>query len=343
MKPIVLTGGGTLGPVTTLLAIAPFLKKQGYVLQWVGTRNGPERAIVEAAGIPFTSIVAPKFRRYFSWRHLLVPCELILGCVQAFRYLSLHKPAAIVSAGGFVSVPVVWMGWLLKIPSVIHQQDVRLGLANMLMATFASRITVTFQDSARFFSKAKTVWTGNPVRDLQPTTNAIVLDSTVPTVLIFGGGTGAQAINTLVSAALCEYANVIHLTGIGKTAVAITHPRYHRFDLLKEEMKEALAKADVVVCRAGLGTLTELAALGKPAIVIPMPRTHQEYNAAVLRDAEAAVVCDQRVLTPETFTQEVRSLLYNTQKCEELKQNISAFHRPDSAFRIAEIVSSVAA
>jgi UDP-N-acetylglucosamine--N-acetylmuramyl-(pentapeptide) pyrophosphoryl-undecaprenol N-acetylglucosamine transferase len=229
-----------------------------------------------------------------------------------------------------------------NIPSLIHQQDVQLGLANFLMTSCAAKITIAFKESAKHFPASKTTWTGNPVRDLTPTTKSIVLDSGMPTVLIFGGGTGAQAINQLVTEQLCLSANVIHSTGTGKIAHPITHARYHSFEILQEEMKEALAKADVVVCRAGLGTITELAALKKPAIVIPMPDTHQEHNAKLLADARAAVVLDQRQLTAEKLSAAVVYLLNDHAKQGELSHNIAQFYRSDAAGRIAEIVSSLA-
>jgi len=336
-RRILFTGGGTLGSVTTLLAIAPFVQKAGYEVLWIGTKNGPERAFVENAGIHFTAITAPKFRRYLSWRHLLLPYELVKGCVQALRYVIDHRPDAIVSAGGFVSVPVVWMGWVRKVPSLVHQQDRQLGLANFLMMPCAERFTVTFEESAKHFPSAKTVRTGNPVRDLVPTTHAIVVDDHVPTVLIFGGGTGAQGINALVTADLCDFANVIHVTGKGKAGnTTFRHARYFSYELLGEEMKEALHVADVVVCRAGLGTITELAALKKPAMVIPLPGTHQEKNAEVLRVRDAAVVRDQAALTPALFTTEVRSLVQDKQRQKIVAEHIGKLHSPHAAQDIAK-------
>lgn len=341
-KTIFLTGGGTLGSVTTLLAIAPFLQKRGYALHWVGTVDGPERALVEAAGIPFTGIMAPKLRRYITWRHVLIPFELVKGCMQAFTLLLAEHPAAIVTAGGFVSVPVVWMGWIRKIPSLVHQQDVQFGLANFLMTPCASAFTVTFEQSVKHFPRGKTTWTGNPVRDLKPTTHAFALDHSVPTVLVFGGGTGAQALNALVTEQLCTFANVIHVTGKGKSAASIVHPRYHAYEFLGEEMKEALSVADLVVCRAGLGTITELAALKKPAIVIPLPGTHQEQNGAVLKQRNAACVIEQKNLTPESLTETIQMMLVDRKTRDALSKQIGKLNKHKSAEAIAARVIDVA-
>lgn len=342
MKRIIFTGGGTLGSVTTLLAVAPLVQKAGFELLWIGTHAGPERSLVEAAGIPFTAITAPKFRRYLSWRHILMPFELVAGCYQSLRFILKHKPVAIVSAGGFVSVPVVWMGWVCKVPALVHQQDMQLGLANFLMTQCAERFTVTFEESLKQFPAKKTTWTGNPVRDLTPTTDAIQLDTTVHTVLVFGGGTGAAGLNALVGKALCDIANVIHVTGRGKAGSALTHPRYHAYELLGEEMKEALTKADVVVCRAGLGTITELAALKKPAIIVPLPGTHQLHNAEVLQKRNAAIVCEQSALTQATLADRVRALLSDTQQQKTLSKNIGALHTPNATRDIANQIIDIA-
>lgn len=338
---IVLTGGGTLGSVTPLLAIIPALRAAGHELYFIGTQSGPEKVLVEQAGVPFHAIRAPKLRRYVSWRHLLIPSELVLGVLQSFGLLMTWQPQVIVSAGSFVSVPVVLAAARFGIPCVIHQQDVKPGLAIRLMRNAARRITVVFEDSLQYFPAEKTEWIGNPVRDLTPTTDAITLNPEYPTILVFGGGTGAQALNTLVTSRLWNAANVIHLTGKGKHGSAVAHPRYHQFEFLNEEMKEALHKADVVVARAGLGTISELAALGKPAIIIPMPETHQEENAELLKRHDAAIVLDQKTLTQDVFAQTVSDLLKNKKKQEALSKAIRGVMKPHAAQRLVEIIQQI--
>lgn len=310
-----------MGSVTPLLAVAQHLGDHD--LYFIGTRRGPERSAVSAAGIPFTAITAAKFRRYVSPWQVLVPFQLLAGMWQAFWAIGRIKPAVIVSAGSFVDVPVVWMGWLRRVPSVIHQQDIHPGLAIKLMKPFARKVTVAFEESLKDFPDAE--WIGNPVRDLTPTTNEFSLDTSVPTVVIMGGGTGAQAINELVTVELCEHANVIHVTGRGREGKMeqITHKRYHKRTYLGEEMKEALHAADVVVSRAGLGSITELSALGKPSLIIPMPNSHQEKNAQMLKERDAAIILEQKNLTSPILTQAVTTLLADTQRQHELSENMT--------------------
>lgn len=321
---ILLTGGGTLGSVTPLLALAPELQQRGHEVRFLGTYKGPEKALVQEANIPFHAIVAPKFRRYISAYHLLLPFQFIVAKVQAMWLLLHWRPDAVISAGAFVSVVPVWVGWFLRIPSIIHQQDLQPGLANKLMAPFAKRITVSFEDSLQYYPKQKTEWVGNPVRDLTPTTHSIAIDSAYPTVLIMGGGTGAQGINELVDAELCKEANIIHITGTGRGGNTFTHKRYFPFPFLHEEMKEALTKADVVVSRAGLGSITELAALCKPTLLIPMPNSHQEWNAEYIAKKGGAVVLNQVQLTPESFHRAIQNLLQDKSKQRTLGSALAA-------------------
>ncbi|MEK7539872.1 MAG: UDP-N-acetylglucosamine--N-acetylmuramyl-(pentapeptide) pyrophosphoryl-undecaprenol N-acetylglucosamine transferase [Patescibacteria group bacterium] len=338
-KKVLFTGGGTLGPVSPLLALVPELRDQGVEVEFVGTPDGPERQPVEQAGLKFYTLQAPRLRRFWSVHNLGIPFSLIRGLGQASRLLGQINPQVIVSAGGFVSVPLVWMGRLRGIPAIIHQQDLRPGLANRLMQHQAKVITVAFESSKIDFPKSKRVeWIGNPVRDLTPSTHSLHLDQQFPTVLIFGGGTGAQALNALVGKSLCEQANVIHLTGAGKKGPNFQHPRYHQFEFLGEDMKEALAVADVVVSRAGLGTISELAALKKVALIIPLPSSHQEDNASWLEAHDAAVVFEQSKLDPDRLTRNVTRLLTDQPLRTKLSKNISKITRPDAAHRLVEII-----
>ena len=330
---LMLSGGGTAGSVIPLLAVAAQLPEADVV--FVGTVRGVERSMVPV-DMRYVTLPAGKWRRYFSWRNFVDPFIIAWAVVVAFVKLLWYRPNAILTAGSFVSVPLVWAAWWLDIPVVVHQQDLTVGLANRLMAPFSTSLTQAF--AASNFRGAKTV--GNPVRDLTPTTDSIMVDINYPTLLIVGGSTGAAGINRLVTAQLCEQANVIHVTGAGKKAASIEHPRYHQFERLDAEMAEAYAKATVVVCRAGLGTISELAALGKPVVIIPMPNSHQEDNADFVSEYNAAVVLDQTRLTAEQFTHRVLALLHNPVQQATLTENIQQLNPADAAERIGAIVGS---
>lgn len=347
-RRILFVGGGTAGPVTPLLAVMRELQRRDpdASFHWVGTYKGPERALIAREHIAFTPILSAKIDRFFSLRNFIAPLLFIASCWQARRILKDERPNVIVAAGAFVSVPVVWMGKLMKIPAIIHQLDVRPGLANKLSAPAAKAITVTFPSSLKDFSETKTTCTGAPVRPeiLIPKTNVLPLRTDKPVVLIFGGGTGAQAINEFTASSideLTQHAQIIHITGKGKGSGKIDKPDYHPFDFLAEEMGEALHKADIVVTRAGLGTFLELAALKKPAIVIPIPNSHQEDNAAMLWEAQAAVVLDQTQLSPQEYANKIVSLLNDRQKQAQLSANITKFYQPDSAVKIVDKIGEI--
>lgn len=329
-----------MGSVSPLLALVPELQKQGVELRWIGTRTGPERKIIEEAGVDFSWITTAKLHRFATPRLLVQPFAGLLAIAQAKWQLLKWRPDVIVSAAGFTAVPLVWVGWFWRIPSVIHQQDIHPSLSNRLMKPFARTVTVAFEESLKHFGK-KAVWTGNPVRDLQPTTDSLQLDSAYPTVLITGGGTGAQALNELVSEELCEFANVVHLTGRGREGKmeVIEHERYHKFEFLGEEMKEALAKADLVVARAGLGTISELAVLKKPAVIMAMPDTHQEDNARMLGEKSAAVIINQRKMTPEPFAAELKRILNDQKVQDHLSEQIGKCNKPDAVTQILKEIA----
>lgn len=330
---ILMTGGGTLGPVTPLLAVAAEWRKRDseVKLSWIGTPTGPERVLVEGAKMDFYSLTAPKFDRTRFWRLFTVPVLLITSCLRAFILLGSLKPDLVMSAGAYVSVPVVWMARLKGIPVWVHQLDVTPGLANKLMAAVANKISVTWNESLVSFPAHKTEVVGAMVRkfvkagEQQMARERYGLAADKPTVLVMGGGTGAASINELmviIAPELVTKANVLHLTGRGKmlgSLVEFGH-NYVAVEFLNEGMADAYAVADVVVARAGMGTIAELAALGKPTILIPMLGTHQEANAKALVDRDAAQVVVE--LTPQTLLQSIDRLLGSQSRREQLAHNI---------------------
>lgn len=346
-KTILFTGGGTIGPVTPLLALYEELVKKHpeWTYQWVGTKSGPEKELIQKHNIDFFTLPEVKLDRFFSLRNFIAPFRMIFALIKANQFLKAHKPDIVITAGGYVSVPIVWMAWLKRIPAYVHQLDIRPGLANKLMAPFAKRISVTFTESLRHFPEKKTKKTGAPVRKemFEPSTNTFTFDEK-PLVFIFGGGTGAQAINDLTWSVINELTaqfNVLHLTGKGKNDISINTSSYVQKEFLSNEMAEAMNKADVVVTRGGLGTMLELAALKKSAIVIPIPNSHQEDNAWLLKETDSAIVLDQNRLSPQLFASEIASLVKNTEKQSELKKNIVQFYDQNAVQKMADIVESL--
>ncbi|MFA6027596.1 MAG: UDP-N-acetylglucosamine--N-acetylmuramyl-(pentapeptide) pyrophosphoryl-undecaprenol N-acetylglucosamine transferase [Patescibacteria group bacterium] len=331
---IILSGGGTIGSVTPLLAVAEKIKDADFL--FVGTKTGPEKSLVEAKGIRFVSITSGKFRRYFSFNNFIDIAKIKYAFFQSISLIKKEKPDVIVSAGGFVSVPLVWAAFITRVPAVVHSQDIRTGLAVKLMKPFCQVATKAF-----IHTKLKAKAIGNPVRSLRARTNYFKLKNNKPVVLITGGGTGAMGINNLVQEDLCSFAQVIHVTGDNKNNKKIYNPDYHAYEFLRNEMPEALNKADVVITRAGLSTLTELCALSKPSIVIPMPNSHQEINAQYFSDHKAIFYLKQKELTPEKLTYAVKELLKNKDLMKTLAKNINKLNKPHAAEELAKIICAL--
>ncbi len=343
-----------MGSVSPLIAVYGEIKKNNNSRDkffFIGTSNGPERKVIEGYKMPYQAISSGKFRRYFSWQNITDPFRVLVGFFQAIKIIMFFKPDVIMIAGAFVGVPVAYAGWLLRIPVVIHQQDIIAGLANKLMANISRKITVSFDVSLKDFSSKKTVLTGNPVRqefyscNREESRKFFKLNADLPVLLVMGGGTGAKGINEVVEKAipdLIKFCQIIHTTGHGKK-IEVQSENYHQFEFLTSELIEALCVADVVVSRCGISTLSELSVMGKASILIPMPHSHQEYNAHYYQRHHAALVLSQESMTPSMFVGVVQDLFSNRKNQKELlSQNISQIMAKDGAKRVATLLREIA-
>jgi UDP-N-acetylglucosamine--N-acetylmuramyl-(pentapeptide) pyrophosphoryl-undecaprenol N-acetylglucosamine transferase len=355
---ILLSGGGTGGPVSPVLAVALEIKKLHPKTEFlfVGTRKGPEKQMVELLDIPFKAIHAAKLRRYLSIMNLTIPFTLTSGFIQAWRIIKKFKPDVIFSAGGYVAVPVAWVGKMYGAKIVIHQQDARIGLANKLIAPFADVITTAFEQTSKEFYSGSgmfndkwhtAAWVGNPVRldiaDSKVDAKAYLkLHDELPILLILGGATGSAQINKLIEQILPDLVTahqVVHQTGKGKNNIQYKHRNYHPFEIIPYHEYAAILKiAHLVIARAGLSTIAELSALGKAAIIIPMPNTHQEENAKILLDSHSAVVLTGTEVTAENLSRVINSLKFNQKRVDMLTENIQKVIPQDAAGRIAKII-----
>ncbi|MCX7778880.1 MAG: undecaprenyldiphospho-muramoylpentapeptide beta-N-acetylglucosaminyltransferase [Patescibacteria group bacterium] len=336
---VVLTGGGSGGSVAPLLAIAEEIRKRKPETEFlfIGTRKGkPEKEMVQDYHFSFKGIFAGKLRRYFSLRNFLDPLLIFLGFWQALFLLLSFRPKMIISAGGFVAVPVVIAGWFLKIPSLIHQQDIIPSLTNKILIPFAKKITVSFDKSLNDFPKGKTILTGQPIREMifkgdkEKAIQKFNLEKNLPTLLVLGGGTGAAILNELIwrnLERLTKICQIIHLTGPGKAKIGnwpskIKNFRYHTYEFLTDEIADAYAVADLVVSRAGINVLSELAVLGKPTIVIPIPNSHQEANAKYFAEKKAVIVLNQKELTDEKLFHEIKKMIDHQEERKNLGERM---------------------
>ncbi|PIR04032.1 MAG: hypothetical protein COV59_02500 [Candidatus Magasanikbacteria bacterium CG11_big_fil_rev_8_21_14_0_20_39_34] len=351
---ILLSGGGTLGPVTPLLAIADIVLEHTPDAQFVfvGTKGGPERDIVQEKGIPFYSITSGKLRRYFSLLNFIDLFKFLKGFLDSIKIIWLEKPDLCISAGGYNSVPLHIVSWFFGIPTWIHQQDLRVGLSNKIMAPFSKCITVALQENVKKFSNRKTILLGNPVRqdilngDKSLARKRFGLKNNMPVVFCMGGGTGSQRINEIILQALPhlqDSVQIVHVVGkdrgvqIAKKASTI-YKNYHPYALFTSEMKDAYAVSDIIISRGGFGSLTEIAAVKKPAIIIPKSG-HQVENVAFLAERKAVLLCNEDALDGNILSGRIKNLLLSPDEGKRMVENLEKNFRIANTFEVELIVN----
>lgn len=322
-KPTLLMAGGTGGHIFPALAVASLLQEQGEQVAWLGSSHSMESQRVPEAGIPFYQLSITGLRGKGWATLLLAPFKLMLSLWQAIKILRQIKPSRVIGFGGFASGPGGLAAWLLGIPLYVHEQNALPGMTNKSLAWLARGIFTAFPQA--FAGNKKVTCVGNPVRasllNLPPPTERYA-DRQGPTrILVVGGSLGAQILNTSLPAALSRLAKdklplVRHQTG--KKQLDSTLALYQQnpevaervqVSSFIEDMAEALAWADVVICRAGALTISELAAVGVASVLVPFPFAvddHQTHNAYFLSDKEAALLFPQ----PEFTTNALVDLLH---------------------------------
>lgn len=313
---ILLVGGGTLGSVMPLLAVA---EKYPADYTFWGTANGPEVLLIKEKNIKFRSILSGKLRRYWDLENFKDLFKIKFAFWQSLYLLIKLKPDIILTAGSFVAVPVVYAAKFLRIPTIVHQQDLSVGLANKLMAPMATKITVTFAEQVKNFKFKKTIITGNPVRLKYKNFEHS------PSILITGGGLGARAFNEFVQEflpILTQNFQVHHILGKNNFDQSLDLENYHPYDFVTDKMIDLLNQADLVISRAGMSLITETAVLKKALILIPIPDSHQEKNAEFFARHNAAIYVKQgsskimaryleKLLNKQTLREKLGENLFN--------------------------------
>ncbi len=295
---------------------------------YIGEKNGVEEKITKEEGIAFYGIHTGKLRRYFSLQNIIDVLKVPVGVVESFRILKRLKPDLVFSKGGYVSVPVVLAARLLKIPIWLHESDSTPGLSTKIASRFAQKIWLSFEESRPFFAKYKNVGVvGNPIRseilkgDKAEGYKLTGFSSHKPVVLIMGGSSGARSLNKVVLEALpklLKEVQVVHVTGENSVmslrgAGATKQSHYRNFSFLNKELPDVYAIADVIVTRAGSGSIFEGLALGKPLLLVPLPkwasRGDQIENAEIFARHGWAQVLRQESLTPKKLQATILELL----------------------------------
>ena len=363
---ILFTGGGTGGHTVPIIAICREIRKiyPGKELEFVflGPKDEFGLEFFAKEGIKVKHILSGKIRRYFSITsifHNLIDIfiKLPLGIIQAFFYIFILSPDVIFSKGGYGSLPGVIAGKILFVPIFLHESDIVPGFSNKILGELAVEIFVSFPRTEHFPIK-KILVVGNPTRKTllggskEKAKELFNLTSEKPVILIMGGSQGAQRINEKVIRILPELLRdfeVIHQCGKQNFKQAETEAKimiskkfekyYHLFPFLEEEeLRQAFAASDLVVGRAGSGTIFEIAAVGKPSILIPLSeaaQNHQIKNAYFYAAAGACEVIEEINFLPHFFFEKIKHLFSHPKELKKMSEKASEFSRPKAANIIA--------
>ncbi len=322
---IAMTGGGTSGHVTPNIALFSDLRKSGFEIMYIGTKEGLEYNLIKEENIPFFSIQAGKLRRYIDVENIKDISKICKGFFQAYNILKREKPDVVFSKGGFVSCPVVWAAAKLKIPVVLHESDYTPGLANKLSIPFASKICYAFPETAKYLPQNKSVYTGLPVRKELQEGNSIKgqqfcgFSGDKPVLTVIGGSLGSAFLNEIIRAnlkELLEIFNVCHICGKNKVEETLLNiDGYCQFEYISRELKDIFAATDVFVSRAGATVIFELLSLNKPMFLVPLSkkasRGDQILNAISFSKCGYADYIEEENLTVKSFFDKVSEIYKN--------------------------------
>ena len=363
---VLLAGGGTAGHINPALAIAGYIKSKRPDTEFlfIGNRGGMEQRLVVQAGFPIKSITISGFKRSFSPKSILENVKTVTRTFtsshEAKKIIAEFKPDICIGTGGYVSGPVVRTAAKMGIPCIIHEQNAYPGVTNKMLAKSVKKVMLAVPEAKKYFDKCDFVITGNPVRgeiltaDKAKSRELLGLDER-PVVLSFGGSLGARKINEAVADLIArsgkdgKYQHIHAYGSYGEWFPALvkekgtTIANCDNLDVRPyiDNMPVCMAAADLVICRAGAITLSEIQAMGKPAILIPSPNVaenHQYHNAMALVNAGAAEIIEETELTGELLTQKADMMLSNPENLKEISKNSEKMAITDANERIYDVL-----
>jgi len=348
-QTVMIMAGGTGGHVFPALAIAEALRAQQLTVHWLGTEKGLEARVVPQANITIHYIKISGLRGKGRLQLLLAPFKIIKAIWQAIKVLRQVRPTVVIGLGGFVTGPGGIAAWLLRIPLIIHEQNAVMGLTNRWLARIATQVLEAFPNT--FPPRYHAVHTGNPLRaNIMAVTRS---DSQIESlhILVFGGSLGAKALNEIVPAALLKIKKpitVIHQAGelhITAMQQAYAQAKFKtQVVAFIDDMAAAYQWADLVICRAGALTVSELAQVSVASILIPFPHAvddHQTHNARFLSDENAAVLLPQSELTIEKLSLIINELLDNPTRLATMAMAAKNKAKPLALQQIVTAILSV--
>lgn len=363
---ILFTGGGTAGHIFPIIAIIRAIREnypyEGFDFFYIGPKDKFAKEIFSKEGIETRTILAGKLRRYFSFKNIIDIFKLPIGILQAFYYVFVVSPDVIFSKGGYGSLPVVFTGWILQVPIFLHESDVSPGLANKIASKFALEIFISFSiKQTEYFPAKKMLSVGSPIRkeilsgSKQEAKRIFNLTEEKPLILVLGGSQGAQKINDkllIILPELLKNFEVIHQTGqknfeqVKKEAEVTINQELQKYYhpkgfLTEEELSSALMAAELIISRAGAGTIFEIAASAKPSILVPLTGSAQEHqvkNGYAFAQNGATIVIEEVNFRPHFVLERIKYLFSQPDVMDEMAKRAKEFSRPEASRIIAEYI-----
>lgn len=360
-KRFLISGGGTGGHIFPALAIAKEIERRypESMLFFVGASDRMEMEKIPAAGYQIKGLWISGFQRSLSIKNLLFLLKLMLSLLKSFFIVLRFKPDVVIGTGGFASGPVLWVASLLKIPTLIQEQNSYPGVTNKILASKVSQICVAYKGLERFFPKEKIQLTGNPIRaeiefginDRAQAIQTYGLNTDRPTVLVIGGSLGAKRINETILENISWFKqnDVQLIWQTGKlyydrcSSAQSSLGAQGKIQAFITEMGPAFAAADVVVSRAGAIAISELCSLGKTSILVPSPNVaedHQKKNALALVKNDAAVMVEEKEMDTQLF-KEIELLIKDIERQRILAENCKKMDRPKAAEKIVDFIEEL--
>lgn len=355
MSVFLMAGGGTGGHVVPGLAVARELRRRGHEPFFIGTRKGMEASLVPAEGFPIEYIEIGGLKRVGLLKKIQTLWQLPLSVVDANEIMRKRQPAAVFSMGGYAAAPVMIAAFLRGMPVVLMEPNAMPGLTSRRFGRWVDRALLSFEEALRFFPSGKTEITGLPVRreffEIPPRQRK---GADPVTILVTGGSRGSRTLNKAARAAWELFRKsslriyLIHQTGqedyeeISRAFSQAGVPG--EVTAFISDMPAQFARADIIVGRSGAGAVAEIAAAGKPSILVPFPYAaddHQYYNAKALADAGAARLVRDAEMNGERFFQEIQDLVSQPGLLERMGNAARAFARPGAAERAADILENL--
>ena len=355
----IVTAGGTAGHINPAIAIAKQITSHGGEVLFIGKEGGMETDLVTKEGFPIKCIKVAGFKRSLSPSNLKTVFLAAKGLSETRKIIKDFAPDIVIGCGGYVSGPAVFSAAMMKIPTLIHEQNVFPGMTTKILSRVVDRICVSFEESIKLIpGSKKAILTGNPVREgilnVNRAQSRADLNISEPTLLVFGGSLGALKINdTMLELIKTKNPEYRIIWGTGK--------RYYD-DIMKSlegtslsdkisitpyiyNMDSVMAAADIVVSRAGAIAISEICAMGKCSVLVPSPyvtNNHQEHNAAALQSAGASVMLREQELNADILSETLSSLFSDSKKAEQIAANALLMAKPNASRDIYAQVEKLA-